>query len=514
MTMIIKSAALFLAMMMGSTSLLFSADRFANIEVDASQAVGSLKALRGVHGSPLRPSRQTPTDPPTDISEGYREARVNMIRTHDSQGAGDLDPGTGNLPPLIPPSEDGSDPRQAQDANAIFPDLDADADSPDSYNFGPSDKLIEAIRGVGAEVLFRLGRRGMTTAEPPTDLDKYGEIIRHVVLHYNKGWANGFHYNIRYWEVWNEPDLGRIWWTGTPEQYYRLYEAAAKAVKDADPTAMIGGPCIAFVNEPTPYREGFLAYVRDRHLPLDFFTWHYYSVDADDPYDFVRIGRSMRALLDSYGFLKTQNILGEWNAGIEAMHNAEPTRLASFAVSSLIYLQDGDIDQALYYRADRAFEDHGAPNKIGQGLIAIGRMADTPVRLSVSGGGTNGFAVQAGRSESGDRVQVLISNYEIPKECIGPRKGEDVWKEPNLFDLKLLPRRSVSYDANGGYNMLIKGLEPDSDYKVERYRMTKEQDFSLVEESRMKGGQVRLNTKLPSPAVELVVITRHQPDGA
>ena len=30
-----------------------------------------------------------------------------------------------------------------------------------------------------------------------------------VIKHYNSGWANGYHYNIKYWEIWNEPD-GRM----------------------------------------------------------------------------------------------------------------------------------------------------------------------------------------------------------------------------------------------------------------------------------------------------------------
>lgn len=29
-------------------------------------------------------------------------------------------------------------------------------------------------------------------------------------MHYNDGWADGFSYNITYWEVWKEPDLGNF----------------------------------------------------------------------------------------------------------------------------------------------------------------------------------------------------------------------------------------------------------------------------------------------------------------
>jgi hypothetical protein len=40
----------------------------------------------------------------------------------------------------------------------IFPDMSADADDPKSYNFGPADRLIASIKGVGAETIFRIGR--------------------------------------------------------------------------------------------------------------------------------------------------------------------------------------------------------------------------------------------------------------------------------------------------------------------------------------------------------------------
>ena len=494
-----------------------SGAQLSNIEVDASKAVGMLKPLRGVNGSPKRPAsnrRGTPS-PAADISDGYRDAKVNMVRTHDSQG-GNLDPSSGNLPPLGTGDSFSPELRKAADLNVIFPDVAADPGLPESYNFGPTDELIGAIHAIGAEVLFRLGRSGRTTAEPPTDLAKYGEIIRHVVLHYNKGWANGFSYNVKYWEVWNEPDLGKLWWRGTPEQYYQFYETAAKAVKAADPNALIGGPTIALVNQPTPYREGFLAYVRDNNLPLDFFSWHYYSSqDANDPYDFVRIGRNMREILNAYGFKDTPSILDEWNSSLRRdAGGAKAMEQASFVLSSLIYMQDGDIDQAPIYRADREFGPKGStPTKTGQGLIAVGRMDRTPVRLQVSGGDTNGFAVQAGRSADGDIIQVLISNYQIAEANIGPRKGEDVRHEGDLFDLKLLPRRTVTYDANGGYNLVIGGLDPDCDYDVERYRITGERDFSLLDRSQAKGVQVRLQADIPPPAVELVVIIKHKPAG-
>ena len=37
-------------------------------------------------------------------------------------------------------------------------------------------------------------------------MKKWANVCKHIVMHYNAGWANGFYYNIKNWEVWNEPE--------------------------------------------------------------------------------------------------------------------------------------------------------------------------------------------------------------------------------------------------------------------------------------------------------------------
>jgi xylan 1,4-beta-xylosidase len=74
---------------------------------------------------------------------------------------------------------------------------------------------------------------------PPTDYEKWAELIYQLVLHemnvYGKDeivkWL---------WEVWNEPDIG--YWSGTFEEYCKLYDYAADAVKRACPECTVGGP--------------------------------------------------------------------------------------------------------------------------------------------------------------------------------------------------------------------------------------------------------------------------------
>ena len=76
-------------------------------------------------------------------------------------------------------------------------------------------------------------------AYPPKDYRKWGELVfqwvRHAVDRYGKAEVASWK-----WEVWNEPDIG--YWQGSPEEYYRLYDYAADAVKRALPEAPVGGP--------------------------------------------------------------------------------------------------------------------------------------------------------------------------------------------------------------------------------------------------------------------------------
>jgi hypothetical protein len=480
------------------------------ITVDASKSTGRLHSLQGVNGAPApgfhKPIRfqfggwNVPEE--TDATPGYHEARIDLIRTHDAYGPADIDATFPDAPNTL---IDG-----ARTALSIFPNPDADPNDPKSYNFGPTDRMIASIKGVGAEVIFRLGRSEGSNVDPPKDFDRYAEVARHIVLHYNKGWANGFHYNIRYWEVWNEPDLGRLFWGGTASEYFTLYEKIARAVKRADRRALVGGPAISRPNDTNnPWLDDFLDYVRAKKLPLDFYSWHWYATDSADPQDFTRIARSIRTRLDQHGFRKTLSMLNEWNYGLMEPLPSDLER-ASFITSSLIYMQRAPIDVATLYRADNVFGPRGTtPNKTGYALIALGQMKDTPYSLDASGADDRGLAVQAARTKDGGRVQVLISNYQIPAQFIGPRKGPNVISVPNQWSVNLLPRRTVSYADNRGYDLSIGGLEAGRSYTIERYRIAAGSDLSLVDTSMGTGPTIHLYATLPPPGVELVVLRKH-----
>jgi xylan 1,4-beta-xylosidase len=393
------------------------------------------------------------------------------------------------------------------DRNAlnIFPDMSANADDPKSYHFAPTDRMIASIRGVGAQTLFRIGRSIGSDPTPPADLDKYADIARHVVMHYNQGWDQGFHYGLRYWEVWNEPDF-KVFWTGTPQQYYELYEKVARAVKAADPHALVGGPVISKPLDATPYREAFLDFVRSKNLPLDFFVWHFYTMDSNDPKTLVDIGRTIRSILDSHGFKQTLNVLDEWNVDLFDRDLSKAAR-AAFATTSLIYMLNSPIDLQAYYRADPSFRTaDGKPDPVGNALTAYGMMKDTPVLLKTSGGDEDGYAVLAGRSRDGRTLQVIISNYQIAPKSLGPRPQGDILHIPNIMDITLPPRRSIDYHQNDGYDLSVDVGQ--GKHTVTRYRISDTENFVKMDEGLYSGPLVKLHAPLSAPGIEFIRIVK------
>lgn len=97
----------------------------------------------------------------------------------------------------------------------------------------------------------------------------WGEVVGTFARHAKEG---GPLRKIGYHEIYNEPD-NRDFFRGSREDYFAMYREGSRAIRAADPDAVIGGPALAF----TPSWIGpFLEAVETEHLPLDFFSFHFY----------------------------------------------------------------------------------------------------------------------------------------------------------------------------------------------------------------------------------------------
>lgn len=118
-------------------------------------------------------------------------------------------------------------------------------------------------------------------AYPPKDYGKWGELIfqwvRHCIERYGREEAASWH-----WELWNEPDSP--YWKGTTEEYCKLYDYTAEAVKRALPETSVGGPHVTgpgggrgarFLRQFLRHcAEGTNAVTGKTGTPLDFVAFH------------------------------------------------------------------------------------------------------------------------------------------------------------------------------------------------------------------------------------------------
>jgi xylan 1,4-beta-xylosidase len=491
---------------------------FRNLQIDAGKVIGQIHSFQGLNGPPSPVMAGLP-----DLADQYRDLRVDQVRTHDFMGTTEIDSRfeyrNNALTWLIPDFQQRAGVVRAGNAAIIFPNPNADPEKPESYNFGPTDKVLAAIRSTGAEIYYRVGRSWGANIDPPTDFNKFAEIVKHIAMHYNQGWANGYHYGIRYWEFWNEPEG---FWSGTPEQFYSLYEKTALALKSVDPSLKVGGDARALPYDDGPYREGFFDYCAAHKLPLDFYSWHTYAIGSADPYDAVRLAKEIRGVLDAHGFPKAESILSEWNltpdftqaeaAELQGAHNA------AYIGAVLSYFQDAAIDHAHFYRGDAAwmglFDLNGGYYKTAYAFKAMGKMLDTPQRLAVNGTDTFGFAALAGRAPDSKAIQILISNYAIPsgykpKDMNMPAELQDPGPPPSDdHRYKYLPNRSdVSYHDNAGYCLTISNLPwGKAAFSIQRYRISKTESLQLVEERTGEGGNLTISHPFPTDTIELLVL--------
>ena len=91
--------------------------------------------------------------------------------------------------------------------------------------------------------------------------------------------SSGYHFDIPYWEVLNEPDLEH---QPTPEQYTHEYDAVVSAIKKISPKTKFVGMALAFGTDPEWF-EYFLDHKNHKGgVPIDMISYHFYATPSLD----------------------------------------------------------------------------------------------------------------------------------------------------------------------------------------------------------------------------------------
>ena len=154
------------------------------------------------------------------------------------------------------------------------------------YNYMYIDVLFDFLHSIGMKPFVELGFmpsalasgkqtifwwRGNVT--PPKDYDKWATLIRNLVQHFTERYGAD-EVKTWYFEVWNEPNLSPGFWTGTQQDYFKLYSYTAKAIKSVNPGYRVGGPATA----GAAWVPDMIKYCNDNHVPIDFISTHSYGV--------------------------------------------------------------------------------------------------------------------------------------------------------------------------------------------------------------------------------------------
>ena len=120
----------------------------------------------------------------------------------------------------------------------------------------------------------KTGIRYLNNITQPKSLARWSDFIEKFIkflLHrYGKEEVESW-----YFEVWNEPDLA-IFFKGKQQDYFRLYEATARAVKKADKNLRVGGPS----SSACLWLTDFKTFCEKNNVPCDFLSTHHYPGDA------------------------------------------------------------------------------------------------------------------------------------------------------------------------------------------------------------------------------------------
>ena len=122
---------------------------------------------------------------------------------------------------------------------------------------------------------------------PPKDPAEWAALIEALVTHWTDRYGED---EVAQWyfEVWNEPNLSGFWIGDTKglsdeafqvyarDEYFKLYEVTARAVKSVSSRYRVGGPATA----GNAWISETIDFCVQNDVPLDFISTHHYAVTA------------------------------------------------------------------------------------------------------------------------------------------------------------------------------------------------------------------------------------------
>ena len=368
-------------------------------------------------------------------------------------------------------------------------------DGIETYNWQYFDSLFDFMQEVNLRPVLELSfmpyslKSGDKTVfwwkgniTPPIDFAKWSNLVKELILHcinkYGKKEVLKW-----YFEVWNEPNH-EVFWNGSQEEYFMLYQHSVNAIKSVDAGLKVGGPAITLdYAREAQWLKDFLAFCEENRLPVDFVSCHPYPTDfvADKNNNTYLIYRDenrtfkdlclIRDVIEKTRYQNAEIIITEWNSSFIARDIAHDTVYkAPFVIQNNLMCL-GLVDGLGYWTFTDIFEELPIDNKAfhgGFGLINIQGLKK-PAYYGywfLSKLGTekiiSGDCYFVARKD--DSIQVLIWNYCHYNEAfakVDPAKF-DQFSQYDMFNEKMLYIDLEVTGLNGKYRVIEYVLDRDN----------------------------------------------------
>jgi xylan 1,4-beta-xylosidase len=262
------------------------------------------------------------------------------------------------------------------------------------YNFQYIDAVYDAILQTGMRPFVEFGFMPQKLASgdktifwwkgnitPPRDHDKWSRLIEALVRHWTERYG---HDEVRRWyfEVWNEPNLKDLFWSGDQEDYFKLYDVTVRAVKTVSTDYKVGGPATA--------GRGWITEMIDHasktRVPLDFIATHDYGVSGrgldaegnqqlflDTSPDAIISGvRDVRSKIKASAMPNLPLHYTEWSTSYSPRDPVHDSYLSAAYIVSRLKGSEGYAQSMSYWTFTDIFEENGpvpSPFHGGFGLI-------------------------------------------------------------------------------------------------------------------------------------------------
>lgn len=198
------------------------------------------------------------------------------------------------------------------------------------YDFHRHDAYVRYAQALNIQILFIVGtlepggpppRRGPNGAGPgaPKDMEAFSKFVQAVVERYDGDGVDdmpGLRYPVRYWMALDEPFFKR-YWSGTAEEYLKVYLAMYNAAKAADPNSVpvLSSLYTPYESDTQDFAKEFIRLYLDaiRHgeasKHIDALDYHWIcKMGADEGYKKYRDGMEWQ----KKSFAKGGVDIGEW----------------------------------------------------------------------------------------------------------------------------------------------------------------------------------------------------------